>query len=246
MDTKRTRKTERLKTYKSRIRFIVLVCCTVIAGYGIVSAPESDQKELERGLQKNAEALQSTKTASAMQNHSPSPCIESASPHTPDAADKQGEPELISVIGDSVFLGAAPSFQKRYPNTVIDAKISRQVRHALSVAKEMKKKNQLGKIVIISLGTNGNFNPATGQELIDYLGTDRTIYWINAYEKRQKDYKKTNRTIAEMVKKNSNVQLIDWASEGKKHPKWFYQDGTHLNEKGQEGFARFIQKELEK
>ena len=98
--------------------------------------------------------------------------------------------------------------------------------------------------MIISLGTNGKFNPATGQELIDYLGTDRTIYWINAYGKELEFQKEVNQTIREMVKKNRNVHLIAWADEAKKHPDWFYQDGIHLNAAGQNGFAKFIQNEI--
>lgn len=152
----------------------------------------------------------------------------------------------ISVIGDSVFLGASPAFQELQEHAVIDAKISRQVYQAMDVAKKLEKKGKLGDTIIISLGTNGNFNPATGQELIDYLGPDRTIYWINAYGKKLDIQKQVNETIRDLAKRNANVSVISWASEGKDHPDWFYQDGVHLNSKGQTGFARFIQKSIEK
>lgn len=224
------------------IKIIALLCCTIIGGYGILKAPISDQKALERELKKNEKNLQRREAADQKNNDS---ITETNSPlrrNTPE--DNKQKSESISVIGDSVFLGAAPSFQKLYKDAVIDAKISRQVRQALKVAEKMNKKGELGNIVIISLGTNGNFSQATGQALIDYLGPQRTIYWVNAYGKNLDIQKDVNKTIQKLVKKNTNVHLIPWAKEAEKHPNWFYQDGTHLNSKGQKGFSRFIHKKL--
>lgn len=160
-----------------------------------------------------------------------------------DEPDKTGKD--ISVIGDSVFLGASPSFKEIYKDAVIDAKVSRQVSKGIDVAKELDKNGQLGSTVIIALGTNGNFNEATGQELIDYLGADRTIYWINAYGKKLDIQDDVNKTIKDLADKNDNVHLISWAKKAKKHSDWFYQDGIHLNSEGQKGYAEFVSEAIE-
>ena len=213
------------------IKIMVLLCCTVISGYGILNAPESEQTKLEQELRHNEQILQQTNSNFQVKASS--------------QKRKAGKVERkITVIGDSVFLGAAPSFTKIQKNVIIDAKVSRQVRHGLEIAKKLKKKNKLGDTVIIALGTNGVFNPATGQALIDYLGTDRTVYWINAYGKNLSCQRDVNKTIQKLAKKNDNVSVIPWAKEGKKHPDWFYQDGIHLNPTGQAGFARFIKKKI--
>lgn len=213
------------------VKIIVLLCCTVVGGYGIINAPESEQTILEQELKHNEEILQQTNSSFQLRASS--------------QKKKKGKAEKrITVIGDSVFLGAAPSFQKIQKNVIIDAKVSRQVRHGLDIAKKLNKKNKLGDTVIIALGTNGVFNPATGQELIDYLGSSRTIYWVNAYGKNLGCQKDVNKTIQKLVKQNNNVHLIPWAKEGKKHSDWFYQDGIHLNPTGQTGFARFIKKKI--
>lgn len=166
----------------------------------------------------------------------------------PDSSPED-EPEKtvkdISVIGDSVFLGASPSFKEIYEDAVIDAKVSRQVSKGIDVAKELDKNGQLGSTVIIALGTNGNFNEATGQELIDYLGADRTIYWINAYGKKLDIQDDVNKTIKDLADKNDNVHLISWAKKAKKHSDWFYQDGIHLNNEGQKGYAEFVSEAIE-
>ena len=222
----------------------VLFCCTVIAIYGIINSPDSDEDELEQELTRNEQMLNQNNNDTATDSAAPETKAASSSAAEPQTTDEPEE--TISVIGDSVFLGAAPAFQEQKKNAVIDAKISRQVYHGLDVAKKLNKKKKLGNTVIISLGTNSKFNPVTGQELIDYLGSERTIYWINAYGKKLDFQKEVNKTIDILAKKNPNVHVIYWDKEAKKHPNWFYQDGTHLNTKGQKGFSAFVIREMEK
>ena len=242
------------KKLTSGIKILLILLCTIIGSYGIATAPESDQSMLEQELQQNAKTLEDMEQNDLSQDGDhPSLILE-----TPEATDQDNpslstlspavteQPaEIISVIGDSVFLGAAPDYQKLVPNAVIDAKISRQVYQALDVAKKLDKKGKLGNTVLIALGTNGKFNEVTGQELIDYLGKDRRIYWITAYGKKLSWQKEVNQTIKKLAEKNENVSVIAWAKEAKKHPNWFYQDGTHLNTKGQAGFAKFIVKKVQ-
>lgn len=233
------------------LKIVAVALCTVIGSYGILHAPQSDKEELEQTLKQNERELEqqlaeeSGETSDSgiadlpgtdnPQGGQPAPDVPSS---TPDSCG------TLTVIGDSVFLGASPAFKKLQKNAVIDAKVSRQVCQALDVAKKLKKKDKLGDTVIISLGINGNFNYATGQALIDFLGTERNIYWINAFGKEKDIEREVNKTIRKLAQQNKNVFVIPWADEGKKHPDWFYQDGTHLNEKGQDGFARFVKDHL--
>lgn len=246
----------------SGIKILLILLCTIIGSYGIATAPESDQSTLEQELQQNARTLEDMEQNNLSEENSkgdsaqtdnttttgdinPFPLTEPPlSESAPSVTEKPTE--IISVIGDSVFLGAAPAYQKLVPDAVIDAKISRQVYQGLDVAKKLDKKGKLGNTVLIALGTNGKFNEVTGQELIDYLGKDRRIYWITAYGKKLSWQKEVNQTIQKLSEKNENVSVIAWAKEAKKHPNWFYQDGTHLNTKGQAGYAKFINKETTK
>lgn len=238
-------------TYRKKIwtalKIIIILFCTAVGGYGILHAPGSDRTELEQELTQKEKQLEQELEAEAPDEQSrdelPGEKQESESQDTPSPSP--ASEDFLTVIGDSVFLGAAPSFQKLEKNAVIDAKISRQVCQALDVARKLDKKKKLGNTVIISLGINGKFNPATGQALIDYLGPDRRIYWVNAFGKEKKIQKEVNQTIRELADRNSNVTVIAWADEAAGHADWFYQDGTHLNEKGQPRFAEFIKKALE-
>lgn len=221
----------------------VLAFCMVVGGYGIFTAPDSkkasDQFMLEQELENNVKALQRMELID-MEPEEGAFLQSSAAGGPPSGNKRQSTYKPVSVIGDSVFLGAAISFKKVYKNAVIDAKISRQVVQGLDVAKQMKKKGKLRDTIIIALGTNGTFNQATGQKLIDYLGKNRTIYWVSAYGKRLSWQNAVNKTIQKLARKNKNVHIISWAKYAKEHPNWFYQDGIHLNSKGQVGFAKFI------
>lgn len=228
-----------------RIMVISLVlACTVVGGAGIFMAPKSDQEKLKEELARNEQALQQTEDAELESETKAAVSGTVASGELGEESRGKGVERKITVIGDSVFLGAAPAFQKLQKGVVIDAKISRQVSQALEVAEKLEKKEKLGDTVIISLGVNGNFTEATGQELIDYLGKDRKIYWINAHGKDVSWQDTVNKTIQKLAKKNENLQVIDWTKWAEKHPDWFYRDGTHLNEKGQKGFAEFIWEEI--
>jgi len=239
---------EKWREIQNHLMIFMLAFCIVVGGYGIVTAPAakeiSDQSILEQELENNVQALQRMDMAEWGQEGDPS--LKGSSFGTGAAKRKKQKNayEPVSVIGDSVFLGAAISFKKIYRNAEIDAKISRQVVQAVDVAKQMKRKGKLKDIVIIALGTNGTFNQSTGQKLIDYLGKDRTIYWVSAYGKRLSWQGTVNKTIQKLVRKNKNVHIISWAKYAKDHPNWFYQDGIHLNSKGQVGFAKFIRNSI--
>ena len=104
----------------------LLVIAILIASYGIYHAPTSDASQLEAELEKNEQEL-------AREEATPAgfPSKTPAGTTATQTAATTGTPDIsqssISVIGDSVFLGAAPAFKKLYKNAVIDAKVSRHI-----------------------------------------------------------------------------------------------------------------------
>ena len=133
----------------------VLAFCMVVGGYGIFTAPDSkkasDQFMLEQELENNVKALQRMELID-MEPEEGAFLQSSAAGGPPSGNKRQSTYKPVSVIGDSVFLGAAISFKKVYKNAVIDAKISRQVVQGLDVAKQMKKKGKLKKFTPFKKG----------------------------------------------------------------------------------------------
>ncbi len=144
----------------------------------------------------------------------------------------------VTLIGDSVMLGAAENISSAMPGCVVDAKESRQVRAGVEIAQALEQQGNLRSTVVIALGTNGTFSTETGQALIDYLGPDRNIYWVYACGVSwQQD---SNNTIATLVANNANVTAIDWPAYASGHSEYFYNDGIHLNSDGRNAYAQML------
>lgn len=150
------------------------------------------------------------------------------------------EPLSVTMVGDSVMLGAAPSILGILPDCVIDAKVSRQVIQADSVIDSLEKQDSLRQTVVIALGTNGTFSTAKGQELINRLGSGRTIYWVTVYGRDLGWQEDSNATIRKLAEDNENVHIIDWSQAASGHAEWFCADGIHLSVEGRAAYAGII------
>ncbi len=131
--------------------------------------------------------------------------------HVDESEKQKATLDSITAVGDSIMLGASPAIKNILPQCIIDAKESRQVTSAKEIIENLDNQGNLGKIIIIALGTNGPFDEATGQDLIDYLGKDRTIYWVTVYGQHLQWQNDSNFIIHTLAEKNDNVHIIDYS-----------------------------------
>ncbi|MCH3959527.1 MAG: acetyltransferase [Selenomonas sp.] len=221
---------------------IVSAFGVVLMGYGchgiMISAEQKadDTAILQARLAANAAELESQQTAEAAP---PAP----AEPTEPQPVDLSG----TVCIGDSVMLGSAHQLQKVLPGSWIDAEVSRYVGSGLEIAQSMNAQGKLGKLVVISLGTNG---PIAGQEryevqtraLLEYLCTDpeRQIFWVNTYAPHLSWQNTNNDYINQMTAAHPNVHAVDWYGLVSQHPEWLSGDGIHPNDDGTVQYANLI------
>ncbi|MDD6796040.1 MAG: hypothetical protein PUE01_11630 [Clostridiaceae bacterium] len=211
---------------------IIMVFC-LVGVYGIITAPSekdnTDQLKLEEELEANSKAIEEDSDDNLVKTEE----------------DKESQKSsTITIIGDSVMLGAAPSVKEKIPGCIIDAKKSRQAKECVGILKQLDKENKLGDTVVIALGVNGPFDKEEGQKILDYLGKRRKVYWVTAYGRGVKWQNSVNSTIEELAQENNNLRVIDWNSVGDSHKSWFYSDGIHLNGEGQVGYADFIANQI--
>lgn len=229
----------------SKIAFgaMTLICAVifVIGEYSAITAENTkkdSQAQLEAELEQNAQSLENNDASEAS---APADDKNSKKAKTAAAADLNS----VTFIGDSVMLGASPALKESFPGCFIDAKVSRQLIQAPDIIKNVQANGNLGNTVVLGLGTNGPFKEEQGQKVLDAIGSDKTIFWVNTYGKHLQWQKETNDIINTLAEKNDNVVVIDWASEAEQHGDWFYDDGIHLKEgNGQKGYVDFIQKQL--
>lgn len=150
------------------------------------------------------------------------------------------QPQMVTIIGDSITLGASGEILSIMPECIIDAKKSRQVEEGIEIAQNLKAQGLLGDIVIIALGTNGSFSDEVAAELLACIGEERTIYWVTAYGTNLSWKDEVNAKIKNLSKKYDNIYILDWEQVASEHNEWFCEDGIHLTIEGQAGFAKFI------
>lgn len=233
-----------------RGRHIVTACIFLTAftlpglalmGFGghaiAVSADQkvSDTGELQERLAANAAEQQAANDQAAAE------AAEQKAAKDEAAVDLSG----VACIGDSVMLGSSGELRKVLLGCIIDAEVSRYVGGGLDAAKEMAAQGRLGKNVVIALGTNG---PIAGYEkyevqtraLLEYLGPDRYIFWVNVYCPELSWQQTNNDYLVSMAKDHPNVTIVDWYGLVSKHPEWLGGDGIHPNDEGTAAYAKLI------
>ena len=153
---------------------------------------------------------------------------------TPDAAALGAS---VTIIGDSVALGALASLQTALPGAVIDAEVGRQFWTANEVVESLEAQGALGDVVVISLGANGTFTTSQFEALMTALG-DRTVLFVNVTVPRRWEADVNNALVQQ-----SGIYgfgIVDWHSASTGVAEYFGADGVHLTATGATTFASVI------
>ncbi|MFM8349790.1 MAG: acyltransferase family protein [Actinomycetales bacterium] len=145
----------------------------------------------------------------------------------------------ISVIGDSVLLGARKTVQQVIPGARVDAAVSRMPGAFVGRVKKLKKRDKLAPIVVLHPGTNGVLPASILRDMLDPLVDTATVIVVNASVPRTWE-QRNNQVVNEVIKDYPNVVLADWKSASQDHPEYFVSDGIHLTGKGAKAYAQLI------
>ncbi|MEH7613284.1 acyltransferase family protein [Gottfriedia acidiceleris] len=145
----------------------------------------------------------------------------------------------VFIIGDSVVINSIPELKKTYSSLSVNAKIGRQFTEASAIIQQAKNTNSLGNIVVIELGTNGPFTVKQMSSLIELIGKDRKILFVNTRVPRPWE-SIVNKTLREVSSKYSNTRVVDWHSASANHNSYFSPDGVHLKPDGARVFASLL------
>lgn len=137
----------------------------------------------------------------------------------------------VSAFGDSVMAAAGTALREKLPGASFDVKIGRQMRDLPDLVKSERDNGQLGSVVVIGLGTNGNFNEGTLESVLREIGPQRQVVLINVHvPKAWQD--QVNATLAATPARWPNVSVVDWHAAAQQHPDAFWEDSTHPRSPG--------------
>ncbi|MGG1615139.1 acyltransferase family protein [Paenibacillus sp. NRS-1782] len=151
----------------------------------------------------------------------------------------------VTAIGDSVMLDVQAYIQQAFPDAVVDGRIGRQMAEAPAVLEQLKQNGQLGKTVIIELGTNGSFTKGQLTDLLASLKDAKRIILVNTRVPRPWE-SIVNRHLAEAAAQDERITMIDWYGASSGQNSYFEPDGVHLKPKGAKAYASLLAQVLTK
>lgn len=227
------------------------LCALVFMGFGCQGiALSASSKAPDTALRAQLAANAATQQAENEKSAKEAAEREAAKKAAERAAQEQERMAQVDLsgavcIGDSVMLGASPAIRQVLPGCYIDAEVSRYVGGGLEVTQSLAAQGRLGNIVVIALGTNGPIAGAERyavqtNELLEYLGPNRHIFWVNVYCPKLTWQQTNNDCIRDMPIAHPNVTVVDWYRLVKDHPEWLTSDGIHPNDEGIKAYANLI------
>ncbi len=149
----------------------------------------------------------------------------------------------MTAIGDSVMIDASPYLKQLFPGIVISAQVGRQLYQTPAVIAQLRSKGELGRRIILELGTNGPFTQGQLVSLLQSLGPVQQIILVNTRVPRPWQ-NVVNATLAQVAATFPHTTLVNWYAASANHNQYFYPDGVHLNPSGAQVYAELVAKAL--
>jgi peptidoglycan/LPS O-acetylase OafA/YrhL len=216
---------------------IYLACVVVLVGAGafMISVPHGNHPPPVTPVAVNPISAHAASSPRPVRAATAPPPPAPASPATGPASPAAGS---LTAIGDSVMLGAAPDLQRAFPGVVVDAVEGRQAAEVFATIDSMLAKGRLGSAVILQTGTNGSIDPEVLTTLLGKL-SGRKVIILNVHVPRPWQ-NLDNAILAQAVRANGKVDLVDWNAAASAHPQWLWDDGVHLRTAGARQYTDLI------
>ena len=161
---------------------------------------------------------------------------------TADATTAPGKPYRkgpVTVIGDSVLLGAADEVRGTIKGARIDAAVARMPGAVRGRVRSLAEKDHLADTVVIHTGTNGVIPEEMMRDMLTMLKDYPKVVVVNTSVPRTWS-RPNNKVIESVTAEFPNASVTDWNAISDGHPEYFVSDGVHLTSSGQKAFARLI------
>jgi len=122
----------------------------------------------------------------------------------------------VTIIGDSVPLGAATALSNAIPDCFVDAQVSRQINAGHDIMTDLQKKGELREYVVIALGTNGHNNYKNLlTQIIDDLEPGHKLTFVTPFDGRSNENSKLTSATAAWLRdlpgQYDYITIADWS-----------------------------------
>jgi peptidoglycan/LPS O-acetylase OafA/YrhL len=170
--------------------------------------------------------------------------------HTPAPSPTQAPIGRVSLIGDSVSLGAKSALEKGVANCKVDAEVSRNIIQGPDMMVKYIRNGNLGDCVVIALGTNGNrYYESYITEIIELLPVGHRMIFVTPYDGRWTSSwasYKTTQYLRSIDGKYDYITIADWADFIDDHINWLTSDKVHLkNDSAVNAYVNVVNEAIE-
>ena len=145
----------------------------------------------------------------------------------------------IAAVGDSIMVGSTEEIEKRLGSDIVDATVSRQFLDAPGVVADLARRENPPQVIVIGLGTNGPVQARHFDQVMETVGPETLVAFVNVRVPRNWEAT-SNNEIAAGVERYDNAILIDWFTAADEHGELFAGDGFHPSQAGRVVLAGLI------
>lgn len=158
-------------------------------------------------------------------------------PIPPMLADGTPTGAPVTIVGESVTLGARDELKRRLPVSTVNAEISRDFVDSVDVVELLARENQLLPIVLAHIGNNGAVPDGELDRLLAAVGDRRLILTTVSVPRRWEQ--QVNSSLINFAGKHDNVELLDWQAVVAADRTLLF-DEVHLTKPGIQRYAAFL------
>lgn len=154
----------------------------------------------------------------------------------PFRAAGAGAPYRVTVLGDSVILGARHFIERRISSARTDAAVGRQAGDMVKRIEELRNAGLLAQKVVLHLGTNGVVTESQLRAMLELLTDRERVVLVNAVAPRRW-VTSNNDVLANVAADYPNAVVADWHAVASDQPEYFVSDQVHLSSSGLRAFV---------
>jgi peptidoglycan/LPS O-acetylase OafA/YrhL len=235
---------------------LALGCLTVLAGYGLARSPSGPtlQQQIAAGAQVSAASETGQQPGSSQPGQVGQPGQDGrpgrgdggqqVSPavlahHQVTALPRHVPGSMVTAVGDSVMLAAAPELHSALPGIYINAQVSRQMSAGLQLIGQLARQGALRPVVIVGLGTNGTVTADQIRQLRADLGPHRWLVLVNTFVPRPWQ-NGDNEVLASAASHDPRVLLVNWLAAIDHRTDLLWDDGVHPKPDGGQLYAQLV------
>lgn len=224
----------------------VIGLIAALAGMATLLSPQ--QTELQASIAQGQQAIaqQSQRPAAPQSSRPtapPSSRPDALPSNRPNSTPRPVSGAQILAIGDSVMLASAPQLLNSFPGIDINAQVGRQMWDLPVLLQQLKQSKALRPVLLVGLGSNGDFSPTVLEDAQRVLGPERRLVLITPSGPRDWIPQARDK-IKDFALAHPAVKIARW-DEARNQVKDFAADGIHPGQQGAMVYVSCIQTALQ-